>query len=58
MKHFNVPAIDGIPGIMPGTVKVPTPPEFEEEEIESAQLKTVKTTTHAMGRTFLCTSVV
>ena len=37
MKHFNVPAIDGIPGIMPGTVKVPTPPEFEEEEIESTQ---------------------
>jgi len=32
MKYFNVPAIDGIPGIMPGTVKVPPPPEFIEEE--------------------------
>lgn len=33
MKHFNVPAIDGIPGIMPGTVKVPPPPEeFDDEE--------------------------
>jgi len=37
MKRFNVPAIDGIPGIMPGTIKVPPPPEFAEEEIESAQ---------------------
>jgi hypothetical protein len=35
MKHFNVPALDGIPGIMPGTITVPPPPEFEEEEIES-----------------------
>ena len=37
MKHFNVPALDGIPGIMPGTITVPPPPEFDEEEIESAQ---------------------
>lgn len=37
MKHFNVPALDGIPGIMPGTITVPLPPEFAEEEIESAQ---------------------
>ena len=36
MKHFNVPALDGIPGIMPGTITVPPPPEFAEEEIESA----------------------
>ena len=27
MKNY-VAAIDGIPGIMPGTVKVPPPPEF------------------------------
>ena len=38
MKHFiNVPAIDGIPGIMPGTIQVPPPPEFEDEEIEGSQ---------------------
>ena len=48
MKHFNVPAIDGIPGIMPGTVKVPTPPEFEEEEIESAQPQDRKNTIHGI----------
>jgi len=36
MKHFNVPALDGIPGIMPGTITVPPPPEFDEEEIESS----------------------
>lgn len=27
----QVPAIDGIPGIMPGTVQAPPPPEFEDE---------------------------
>ena len=36
MKHFNVPALDGIPGIMPGTITVPPPPEFEDEEPTSA----------------------
>jgi hypothetical protein len=30
-------AIDGIPGIMPGTVKVPPPPEFGDKEVESTQ---------------------
>ena len=35
MKHFNVPALDGIPGIMPGTITVPPPPEFEDEEPKS-----------------------
>lgn len=36
MRHFkNVPALDGIPGIMPGTITVPLPPEFEDEEINS-----------------------
>lgn len=30
MKRFNVPSIDGIPGIMPGTGSlVPPPPEEE-----------------------------
>ena len=38
MKHLrNVPALDGIPGIMPGTITVPPPPEFEDEEIDSSQ---------------------
>jgi hypothetical protein len=36
MKHFNVPAIDGIPGIMPGTIKVPSPLEFDDEEYAPA----------------------
>jgi len=36
MKHFNVPAIDGIPGIMPGTIKVPPPLEFDDEEYAPA----------------------
>ena len=36
MKHFkNVPALDGIPGIMPGIVTIQFSPEFAEEEIES-----------------------
>ena len=35
MKRFNVPSIDGIPGIMPGTVQLPPPPEFEDEEPHS-----------------------
>jgi len=43
MKHFNVPAIDGIPGIMPGTVKVPPPPEFEEEEFPTTEFHENKT---------------
>ena len=32
MGHSYVPAVDGIPGIMPGTIKVPPPPEFNDEE--------------------------
>ena len=36
MRNYN-PAMDGIPGIMPGTVTVPPPPEFEEEEIETVK---------------------
>lgn len=45
MNHFNVPAIDGIPGIMPGTVKVPPPPEFidEEEESQTPEFREKKT---------------
>ncbi len=35
-------AIDGIPGIIPGTVKVPPPPEFESEEVESTQPMSIK----------------
>ncbi len=31
---INVPAIDGIPGIMPGTIKVPPPPDYDGEEVE------------------------
>ena len=38
----NVPAIDGIPGIMPGFVKVPPPPKFEDEKINFAQLQNPK----------------
>ncbi len=30
-KHLNVAALDGIPGIVPGIVTVPLPPEFTEE---------------------------
>jgi len=45
MKHF-VSAIDGIPGIMPGTVKVPPPPEFIEEEESSPNHELHKKKTH------------
>lgn len=37
MEEIYVPALDGIPGIVPGIVRVPSPPEFEKEEIESVQ---------------------
>ena len=30
-KHLNVAALDGIPGIVPGIVTVPLPPELTEE---------------------------
>lgn len=36
-KNPEVPALDGIPGIMPGTVQAPPPPKFYEDEIESAK---------------------
>jgi hypothetical protein len=43
MKHFfNVPALDGIPGIMPGTIMLPPPPEFGEEEFETEQPQSCK----------------
>jgi hypothetical protein len=35
-------AIDGIPGIMPGIVNVPSPPEFRDEEAEFTQPKNTK----------------
>ncbi len=57
MKNFNVPAIDGIPGIMPGTIKVPPPPEVVEEEIESVQLQDRKNQYPCKGKNIPCTNV-
>ena len=51
MKYFNVPSIDGIPGIMPGTVKVPPPVEVEVENDEEGSQRIPQCDTPKMGNT-------
>ena len=38
-KDMNVPPFDGIPGVMPGIISVPPPPEFEDENYKFAHLQ-------------------
>ena len=46
----NVPAIDGIPGIMPGFVKVPTPPKFDDEKTNFARPQNLKNHYQSNGK--------